>query len=70
MSAKDKKPKPEPKPSEPIQKIKDKTMKDKLKKAKKMENMEINAQGSITAGTWVAEFDTGKIRKNTLRTGE
>lgn len=42
--------------------------KEKLKKAKHLENVEVSADGSITAGTTVAEFDTALIRKNTLRT--
>lgn len=72
MSKKDKPPKPEPvpQPSEPIkEKDKDKKQKnkDKLKGAKHLENVDIDADGSITAGTWVAEFDKSSIRKSKLR---
>lgn len=69
---KEKPPKPVPQPSEPMQK-KDKGKKDKekekLKNAVKLQDVEVSAVGSITSGTWVADVDTSKIRKNTLRVG-
>lgn len=61
------KPAPDAKPSEPIKK-KDKTKdQEKIKKAKRFQLMEIEAEGTITAGTWVAEMDKANVRKNVLR---
>lgn len=54
--------KPKPKPDEKAEKNK-----AKIKNAKKHEVVQISANGTITAGTWVAEMDTVNIRKNTLR---
>lgn len=60
-------------PSEKINqkdtKEKDK-IKDKTKNLKVLESTEIDASGSITAGTWVAEMDKANIRKATLRLGK
>lgn len=55
-----------PKPIE--EKIKKDKDKEDVKKAKQLENVEVSAKGTVTSGTWVAEFDNANIRKNKLRT--
>lgn len=59
-----------PKPtSEPIKEDKDKKQKNEKKtKDLKSSPIEIEATGTITAGSMVAEMDTANIRKTKLRT--
>lgn len=58
---------PVPKPSEPIKEKEKGKEKEEIKNAKKLENVEVSAKGTITSGTWVAELDNANIRKSSLR---